>query len=415
MANILVVDDEAGIREFLVEALATDGHHLTEASSGDAAVERLKHEDFDLLITDLRMPGRLDGMDVVREARQSHPETRVIVLTAHGSVSTAVDAMKLGAIDFLEKPMSGPSELRTLVSRALSGTPDSGSQPVTDVNEYLTRQLTRALGADYRVEDPIGKGGYAAVFGVHDLALDRALAAKVLLPEFAASEDTAERFRREARTMAKLSQPNIMPVYFVGREREVPFFVMPRVSGSSIAEIIARRGPLETRQVVRVAGDIAAALDYAHDAGVIHRDVKPANILVDESSGRAILTDFGIAKAVVPDGVTATTVPGIFLGTPQYSAPEQIAGEHDVGPRADIYSFAVVAYEMIAGRVPFDATSASRIAAQQLFAPVPPLSRYAPRVSRKVDAVMARALAKHPGDRYETASEFATALANVLV
>jgi serine/threonine protein kinase len=414
VANILVVDDEVGIREFLVEALASDGHHLTEAASADAAVERLRHEDFDLLITDLRMPGKLDGMDVVREARQSHPDTRVIVLTAHGSVSTAVDAMKLGAIDFLEKPMSGPAELRTLVSRALSGTPDSGSQPITDVNEYLARQLTKALGADYRVGDLIGKGGYAAVFGVQDLALDRALAAKVLLPEFASSEDTAGRFRREARTMAKLSHPNIMPVYFVGREREVPFFVMPRVDGSSIAELIGARGKLEATEVVRIVADIAAALDYAHSAGVIHRDVKPANILIDGATGRAILTDFGISKAVIPEGVSAATVPGVFLGTPQYSAPEQIAGEHDVGPRADIYSFAVVIYEMIAGRVPFDATSSSRIAAQQLFAPVPPLSRFAPHVSRKVDSVMARALAKNPADRFATASEFARELDRVL-
>ena len=214
--------------------------------------------------------------------------------------------------------------------------------------------------------------------------------------------------------MAKLSHPNIMPVLFVGREREVPFFVMPRVQGSSIAEMIATTGSLDPKQVVRLLRDIAAALDYAHDAGVIHRDVKPANILVDSATGRAVLTDFGIAKAVIPEGVSAATVPGVFLGTPQYSAPEQIAGERDVGPRADIYSFAVVVYEMIAGRVPFDATSASRIAAQQLFATVPPLSRYAPRVSRKIDTVMARALAKHPSDRYATASEFARAVESVL-
>jgi serine/threonine-protein kinase len=410
VANILVVDDEPGIREFLVETLATDGHHLAQASSGDAAVKRLSEEPFDLLITDLRMPGKLDGMDVVREARRTHPETRVIVLTAHGSVATAVDAMKIGAVDFLEKPMSGPTELRILVSRALADSENQQDEGVSDTTEYIAKQLSRALGGDYRVDDLIGKGGYAAVFAVQDLRLDRPLAAKALLPEFAASEDIAARFRREARTMAKLSHPNIMPVFFVGREREVPFFVMPRIVGASIGEMVRRQGHLELSQVVRIASDIASALDYAHAAGVIHRDVKPENILVDEASGRAVLTDFGISKAVVPEAAATATVQGVFLGTPQYSAPEQIAGEGKVDARADIYSFAVVIYEMISGRVPFDGPNASRVAAQHLFSPVPPLSRSAPHVSRKVDDVIARAMAKSPGDRFPSAGAFVGAL-----
>ncbi len=414
MANILVVDDEPGIREFLVETLATDGHHLTEAASGDAAVQRLGEEEFDLLITDLRMPGKLDGMDVVREARKSHPHTRVIVLTAHGSVATAVDAMKIGAIDFLEKPMSGPTELRILVSRALADAQDSQDDNIADVTEYLAKQLTRALGADYRVDDLIGQGGYAAVFGVHDLRLDRQLAAKALLPDFAAFEDTAERFRREARTMAKLSHPNIMPVFFVGREKEIPFFVMPRLSGGSIGELIRRHGRIETTQVLQVAKDIASALDYAHGAGLVHRDVKAENILLDETSGRAVLTDFGIAKAVVPDGAATKTVQGVFLGTPQYAAPEQISGEGKVDARADIYSFAIVIYEMISGRVPFDGPNASRVAAQHLFSSVPPLSRYAPHVPRKVDEVIARALARNPADRFASAGAFVSALETAL-
>ena len=410
MANILVVDDEPGIREFLVETLATDGHHLTEASSGDAAVQRLNEESFDLLITDLRMPGKLDGMDVVREARRSHPDTRVIVLTAHGSVATAVDAMKIGAVDFLEKPMSGPTELRILVSRALADTDDARDETASNVTEYLANQLSRALGGDYRVDDLIGRGGYAAVFAVHDLRLDRELAAKALLPEFSASEDIAERFRREARTMAKLSHPNIMPVFFVGREREVPFFVMPRLGGGSVGDMIQRAGRIEVTQVLRIASDIASALDYAHAAGLVHRDVKPENILIDDASGRAVLTDFGIAKAVVPDGAATATVQGMFLGTPQYSAPEQITGEGKVDARADIYSFAVVIYEMLSGRVPFDGPSASRVAAQHLFSPVPPLSRYAPDVNRKVDEVIARGLAKNAADRFASAGAFVTAL-----
>jgi serine/threonine protein kinase len=413
VANILVVDDEPGIREFLVETLATDGHHLTEAASGDAAVQRLNEEEFDLLITDLRMPGKLDGMDVVREARRSHPHTRVIVLTAHGSVATAVDAMKIGAIEFLEKPMSGPTELRILVSRALADSQDSQDDNIADVTEYLAKQLTRALGGDYRVDDLIGQGGYAAVFGVHDLRLDRRLAAKALLPDFATFEDTAERFRRGARTMAKLSHPNIMPVFFVGREKEVPFFVMPRLGGS-IGDLIRGPSRMGMAQVLQVATDIASALDYAHGAGLVHRDVKPENILLDETSGRAVLTDFGIAKAVVPDGAATATVQGVFLGTPQYAAPEQITGEGKVDARADIYSFAIVIYEMISGRVPFDGPNASRVAAQHLFSSVPPLSRYAPHMPRKVDEVIAHALAKNPADRFASAGAFVSALESAL-
>lgn len=409
MANILVVDDEPGIREFVVDTLSTDGHHLVEASSGDEAVHQLDEKPFDLLITDLRMPGSIDGMELVRETHRLHPDTRVIVLTAHGSIATAVDAMKLGAVDFLEKPVSGPVELRLIVSRALDGRGAPKEAESGEPVDVLSKQLSRALGSEYRVADVIGKGGYSMVFGVEDRHLSRSLAAKVLLPEYAASTDTAERFRHEARTMASLNHPNIMPVYFVGRDREVPFFVMPRVHGVSVAELLVRQKRLELPVVLRIARDVAAALDYAHARGVVHRDVKPANILVDAESGRAILADFGIAKAVVA-GTATQTARGMFLGTPEYASPEQIGGEADVCERTDFYSFAVVTYEMLAGHPPFHDPSPSRTMALHLFEPVPPLSASVPGLSERIDAVFERALAKAPADRFASAGAFVLAL-----
>jgi CheY-like chemotaxis protein/tRNA A-37 threonylcarbamoyl transferase component Bud32 len=410
VANILIVDDEPGLREFMIDTLDGDGHELYEAADGATAIQRLRERAYDLLITDLRMPGSIDGIDVLREVRAAYPETRVIVLTAHGSVATAVDAMRLGAHDFLEKPVSGPTELRIVVSRALDAHYDAetndGSSGGT-ATERIARQLGRALGPDYSVERLIGKGGYAAVFEVFDRRLRRRLAAKVLLPEFATA-DHADRFRREVRTIARLSHPNIVPVYFVGRERDIPCFVMPLVSNISAATLITTHGSLGIPVVLRMAREIAGALDFAHRMGVVHRDVKPENILIDATTGRTMLADFGIAKAFVPTGVS--TGPGVFIGTPRYASPEQIVGEANVDQRSDVYSFGVVIYEMLSGRVPFDGPNANSIITQHLVAPVPPLNAHLPHVSSKMDAVIARALAKDPVDRYATVGAFVLAL-----
>jgi CheY-like chemotaxis protein len=419
VAAILVVDDEPGIREFVRETLEADGHALVEAPNGTSALARLRERPFDLVITDLRMPGGVDGMDVVREARATRPDTKVIVLTAHGSVSTAVETMKLGAHDFLEKPVSGPTELRILVSRVLGGADPAGAAALgagadgaapsaSPRPDPLADRLQRALGADYVVEGRIGSGGYAVVFRVLDRRLDRRLAAKVLRPEFARSPETAERFRAEARTMARLSHPNLVPVYFVGRERDVPWFVMPFVDGPSLATLIERHGPLRMPLALRIGRDVAAALDFAHRMGVIHRDVKPENILIDGTAGRALLADFGIARAVTAHG--GSTAPGMFIGTPRYASPEQLAGEPDVGARSDVYSFAVVMYQMLAGHVPFDGDNTNMIVAQHMTAPVPPLRELVPTVTRRADAVIGRALAKDSRDRFETAGAFVLAL-----
>lgn len=410
MAAILVVDDEAGIREFMVETLSVDGHSITEAVDGSEALGCLNRRRFDLLITDLRMPGPLDGIGLLKAARAAHPEMKVIVLTAYGTVGTAVDAMKLGANDYLEKPVSGPTELRILVSRALEARikNGNGAHAAADPMKQLASEVGRALGPDYDVEGTLGRGGYAVIFRVHDRRLNRQLAAKVLLPEFAAITDTAERFRREAQTVARLSHPNIVPVYFVGREGDVPCLVMPFIEGEALSALLDRQGKLALPLVLRITRDVAAALDFAHQAGVIHRDVKPDNILLQSTTSRSLLTDFGIAKALAPG--SSGTGPGTFIGTPRYVSPEQATGEQDLDARTDIYSLGVVVYEMISGKPPFAGGNALRTLGQHVSARVPPLHKRIPGVNRHIDVVIARALAKGPAERFATAGSFVFAL-----
>ena len=269
-------------------------------------------------------------------------------------------------------------------------------------------EVARALGPHYRVESLLGRGGYAIVFRVTDLRLERPLAVKALIPEFAASPELAERFRREARTAARLSHPNIVPIFFVGDETHAPCYAMPLVDGETLASRLRREGALDLAVALGIARDVAAALDHAHAAGVVHRDVKPENVLIEQASGRSLLADFGIAKAL--EGAPGLTVSGIALGTPRYMAPEQVSADPDVDGRADVYGLGVVLYEMLAGNPPFEGRTAQAVYAQHLSAPVPPIWSRPDETAERVMTALRRALAKSPGDRFASAGALVRAL-----
>jgi Tol biopolymer transport system component len=268
--------------------------------------------------------------------------------------------------------------------------------------------LQAALSDRYILESELGAGGMATVYLAHDPRHNRKVAVKVMHEELATLIGSG-RFLKEIETTANLQHPNILPLFDSGRVDGTVFYVMPYVKGESLRTRLRRETQLPIADAIRITGEIAAALDYAHRQGVIHRDIKPDNVLFHD--GRALVADFGIALAwSSTDGKTRLTRSGVSLGTPQYMSPEQASGEQNLDPRTDVYALGVVLYEMLAGKPPFTGPTAQAIFQQVLSDEVPSLVPKRKTVPRHVDAAVTRALEKLPADRWETAKEFAQAL-----
>lgn len=261
----------------------------------------------------------------------------------------------------------------------------------------------------YEIQAEIGRGGMATVYRAYQESLNRHVAVKVLAGQLARDEDFRRRFEREAKAVAQLNHPNILPIYDYGEDpqRDLVYFITQLVKGGTLSQRLGQ--PLPVEEAVRIASDVAQALDYAHRHGIIHRDVKPSNILLTED-GRPLLTDFGIARIVQETRLTRT---GTSLGTPEYMSPEQAKGE-PLGPRADIYSLAVVLYEMLIGRPPFQADTDIAVLHQQVYEPPPRPRRLRPDIPRRLEKVVLKALAKDPAKRYPTAGALAQALERAL-
>ncbi|MBI5956697.1 MAG: protein kinase [Chloroflexi bacterium] len=261
----------------------------------------------------------------------------------------------------------------------------------------------RTLG-QYRIIEQLGRGGMATVYKAYQPSLERYVAIKVLASAFTEDPAFIRRFKREATAIAGLQHPNIVPVYDFGWEGDVAYIVMQYISGGALKGQLGQ--PADLSFTVRVISQVAAALDYAHGQGIVHRDIKPANILLT-SSDWVLLTDFGIAKMV--SATSALTQTGRMVGTPQYMSPEQAQGEA-VDARSDIYSLGVVLYEMLTGQPPFDADTPLAVVLKHISAPLPLPSQVVPDLPEAAERVIIKALAKAPGDRYQTAGALAAAL-----
>lgn len=257
----------------------------------------------------------------------------------------------------------------------------------------------------YRVDRQLAVGGMGTVFCAADEKLNRTVAVKTLKDEFAKDPRLVQRFQREARAAAALSHPNIAAVFDYGEDQDTPFIVMEYVRGRDLARVLREDGPLPVDQAIAVVSAAADALAHAHAAGVVHRDVKPANIIVSDD-GRVKVTDFGIARATGDATMTAT---GTMLGTANYISPEQARGD-TVGPASDIYSLGILLYESLTGSVPFTADSPVGVALRHVNDAVPPPSRLNPEVPPELDAVVAKATAKSPEARFGSVAEMASVL-----
>jgi len=274
------------------------------------------------------------------------------------------------------------------------------------VNDLFTH-VQAALAGGYAIERELGRGGMATVYLAQDLKHGRPVAIKVLAPELAAALGR-ERFLREIETAARLSHPHILPLHDSGEADGFLYYVMPYVAGESLRDRLNRELQLPIEDAVTIAGEVATALSYAHSRDVVHRDVKPENILLSE--GQAIVADFGIAGAIDAAGGGKLTRTGIVLGTPAYMSPEQGAGDRALDGRSDVYSLGCLLYEMLAGEPPFTGPTAQAIIAKRFTDPVPSVRRLRETVPVPMDQAIAKALARAPADRFATPHQFAEAL-----
>jgi serine/threonine-protein kinase len=268
----------------------------------------------------------------------------------------------------------------------------------------------RALAPQFDVESELGRGGMGIVYRARDRRLKRDVAVKVLPPELAFRGEIKSRFLREAESAAQLNQPNIVPIYAVDEREGLVFFVMACVDGTTVGKRLHDEGALPVEDAHRIMHQVSDALAYAHARGVIHRDIKPDNILLDRESKRAMVTDFGIARAMQEGADSRLTATGMAIGTPAFMSPEQAAGEHEIDGRSDLYSLGVVGYQILTGQLPFRAGSTASMLMKQITERPAPVQQLRPDVPPDLAAIVMTLLEKEPANRFPSASALSAAL-----
>jgi serine/threonine protein kinase len=285
-----------------------------------------------------------------------------------------------------------------------------GNPTPTTSDFELRAQVSRALAAGYELEEEIGRGGMGIVYRARDRRLKRMVAVKLLPPELAYRSEIRSRFLREAETSAQLNHPNIVPIYTVGEDDKVVYFIMAYVQGDNLAKVLSTHGRVDWDEARRILRDVADALAYAHARKVIHRDIKPDNILIDSETGRVWVTDFGIARAVTETAGSRLTATGMALGTPAYMSPEQAAGDRELDGRSDLYSLGIVGYQLLCGDLPFQAPNTPAMLVKHLSETPRPIGDLCPNLPDDLARAVMLCLEKNPEDRFPTASALVVAL-----
>ena len=291
--------------------------------------------------------------------------------------------------------------------------PTPTAAPASGRTSPEARWLQRAVGDAYAVERLLGRGGMGVVYLALDRVLQRWVAIKALLPEYGTDPDRREAFRREALANARLAHPNIVPVHAYGEADETAYIVMRYVPGHSLAYVLWRGEPLLVPRTCEILAELADALDYAHRQRVVHKDIKPENVILDQDTGRPMLTDFGIARAVSLDAMLAQDIQaerGLVRGTVHFMSPEQAAGTHDLDGRSDIDSLGVLGYALLTGTLPFEGGTFAQIAAKHGTEPPPPIEDRAKDVPAGVARAIVRCLAKRPDARWPDGAALRQAL-----
>jgi serine/threonine protein kinase len=278
-------------------------------------------------------------------------------------------------------------------------------------DQLFLKQLEAALGNDYRVDRLIGQGGFGRVYAASDVRLGRNVAIKVIRPDLAGARAFVDRFRSEGTALAKFRHPGIVPIYDIREHEGLIYYVMPLIEGETVRAKLEKRGKLSPKETQRILVELCDCLAATHRGGIVHRDIKPDNVILEGLLGKALLMDFGIAKTVRE---LEESTGGVLMGTPTYMSPEQVSGDAPLDHRSDLYSLGVMAYQMLTGKPPFQGGSAHVVLAGHVTDRPEPIRKRHPSVPREMAEAIEKCLEKRPEDRHQTAGELSAVLQNVV-
>jgi CheY-like chemotaxis protein len=400
--RLLVVEDEAFLRELFQTVLSREGYRVEVAADGTEAKTRLDSNRYELMLVDVNLPG-LSGLQLFEHCKKRNPSTEVIIVTGAPDILDAVSTVKHGAFDYLAKPVPADT-LRSKVKEALAVQWKREAQEL--LNDLQTKPDSFSV-RDFRVVRVLGGGTMGTLFLVEKDGLFYAMKTLKSLPTDQDGGKSVQRFIREGQIVAGLNHENIVKVYELnfGTFNRTPYILMEYVEGESLRALI-EKGTLSLRQKVTYLRQVAAALVAVHTAGILHRDIKPSNVIVDTKKGVAKLTDFGIAR--LRD--STLTLTDEILGTPAYISPEGFTQESPKDARSDLFSFGVLAYHLLAGKLPFAGEDLAGLAVAIMYHRPPSLKDVQPAIPPAVQAIVDRLLEKDPTRRFQSALEVVAAL-----